>query len=210
MILIAVGALGTAWLEWSNPATLGRLEPTDRVVNALFHSVSLRSAGFDSIGVGSLVDESLFLAIGLMFIGGASGSTAGGVKINTVAVLLVASWSAVRSGPSATAFGRASRTSSSTAASRSSSSVWRGHSSSRSRSSRPAACPSSGSCSKASRHWARWASPPASTQFSPGGQLLLTAAMFVGRLGPLVLVLALAQRTRPVAHRPAVEPVRIG
>ena len=48
------------------------------------------------------------------------------------------------------------------------------------------------------------------TQFSPGGQLLLTAAMFVGRLGPLVLVLALAQRTRPVAHRPAVEPVRIG
>ena len=48
------------------------------------------------------------------------------------------------------------------------------------------------------------------TQFSPGGQLLLIAAMFVGRLGPLVLVLALAQRTRPVAHRPAVEPVRIG
>ena len=45
VILIAVGALGTAWLEWSNPATLGRLEPTDRVVNALFHSVSLRSAG---------------------------------------------------------------------------------------------------------------------------------------------------------------------
>jgi trk system potassium uptake protein TrkH len=48
------------------------------------------------------------------------------------------------------------------------------------------------------------------SRFSPGGQLLLTVAMFVGRLGPLVLVLALAQRTRPVTHRPAVEPVRIG
>ncbi len=136
VILIAVGALGTAMLEWSNPLTLGRLEPADRVVNALFHSVSLRSAGFDSLGVGSLVNESLFLAIGLMFIGGASGSTAGGVKINTVAVLLVASWSAVRSGPSATAFGRQHpATSSSTAASRSSSSASRGRSSLRSRSS---------------------------------------------------------------------------
>jgi Trk-type K+ transport system membrane component len=48
------------------------------------------------------------------------------------------------------------------------------------------------------------------SDFSPAGQLLLTAAMFVGRLGPLALVLALAQRTRPIAHRPAVEPVRIG
>ena len=58
VILITVGALGTALFEWSNPLTLGRLEPADRVVNALFHSVSLRSAGFESIGVGALVNES--------------------------------------------------------------------------------------------------------------------------------------------------------
>jgi trk system potassium uptake protein TrkH len=45
---------------------------------------------------------------------------------------------------------------------------------------------------------------------TPAAQLLLIAAMFIGRLGPLTLVLALAARARPVAHRPAVETVRIG
>jgi trk system potassium uptake protein len=211
VILISVGALGTAMLEWSNPLTLGRLEPADRVVNALFHSVSLRSAGFDSLGVGSLVDESLFLAIGLMFIGGASGSTAGGIKINTVAVLLVAAWSAVRSSPSATAFGRSIPQTI----------VYR--------------CVAifligvagafvlalalqlTGSLpflgvifESVSALSTSGVSTGLTSQFSPGGQLILVAAMFVGRLGPLVLVLALAQRTRPVTHRPAVEPVRIG
>jgi trk system potassium uptake protein TrkH len=44
----------------------------------------------------------------------------------------------------------------------------------------------------------------------PDTQLLLVAAMFIGRLGPLTLVLAIAARSRPVAHRPAVESVRIG
>jgi trk system potassium uptake protein TrkH len=45
---------------------------------------------------------------------------------------------------------------------------------------------------------------------APNAQLLLIAAMFIGRLGPLTLVLAIAARSRPVAHRPAVETVRIG
>ena len=61
VLLITVGAVGTAGLEWSNPGTLGPMQPTDKVVNALFHSVSLRSAGFDSIHVGSVLDESLLL-----------------------------------------------------------------------------------------------------------------------------------------------------
>jgi len=40
--------------------------------------------------------------------------------------------------------------------------------------------------------------------------VMLIVAMFIGRLGPLALVLALAQRSQPMTHRPAVEPVRIG
>jgi trk system potassium uptake protein TrkH len=47
-------------------------------------------------------------------------------------------------------------------------------------------------------------------ELTPTAQLLLVAAMFIGRLGPLTLVLALASRGRPVSHRPAVETVRIG
>jgi trk system potassium uptake protein TrkH len=45
---------------------------------------------------------------------------------------------------------------------------------------------------------------------APAAQLMLVGAMFIGRLGPLTLVLAIAARSRPVAHRPAVETVRIG
>ena len=101
VILIAVGALGTAVFEWSNPLTLGRLEPADRVVNAAvpFGEPAQRRVRVRCGRPAHSCDESLFLAIGLMFIGGASGSTAGGIKINTVAVLLVASWSAVRTRP---------------------------------------------------------------------------------------------------------------
>jgi trk system potassium uptake protein TrkH len=211
VILIAVGTLGTAVFEWSNPLTLGRLDPADRVINALFHSVSLRSAGFDSLGAGSLVDESLFLAIGLMFIGGASGSTAGGIKINTVAVLLVASWSAVRTTPSAIAFGRRIPNVI----------VYRcvaiflvgvtGAFVLALALQLTGSLPFLGVLFEAvSALSTSGMSTGLTTQFSTGGELMLIAAMFVGRLGPLVLVLALAQRTRPVAHRPAVEPVRIG
>ena len=210
VILIAVGALGTAGSSGRTRDPRAARARGPRRQRALpLGEPAQRRVRF--VGVGSLVNESLFLAIGLMFIGGASGSTAGGIKINTVAVLLVASWSAVRSGPSATAFGRSipnvivyrcvaifligiagafvlALALQLTGRRRS----WE-------------------SCSKACRRWApSGVSTGLTTRFSPGGQLLLTVAMFVGRLGPLVLVLALAQRTRPVTHRPAVEPVRIG
>ena len=211
VLLIAIGALGTAGLEWRNPGTLGPMDPGDKVINALFHSVSLRSAGFDSIGVGSLLDESLLLAIGLMFVGGASGSTAGGVKINTLAVAIVASWSAVRGGSNPAAFGRripeiivfrAMAILIITAVGAFGLAL---------------ALQLTGSqpflgvlFEGVSALGTVGVSTGLTGNFSPAGQLLLTVAMFVGRLGPLALVLALAARTRPVAHRPAVEPVRIG
>jgi trk system potassium uptake protein TrkH len=211
VVLIVIGAVGTASLEWTNPGTLGLMEPTDKVVNALFHSVSLRSAGFDSIHVGDVFDESLLLAIGLMFIGGASGSTAGGVKINTVAVAIVASWSAIRGTPTPAAFGRRVPEVI----------VYRAMAiliiAVLGAFGLALALQLTGSqpfldvlFEGVSALGTVGVSTGLTSDFSPAGQLLLTAAMFVGRLGPLALVLALAQRTRPIAHRPAVEPVRIG
>ena len=211
VVLLAVGAVGTATLEWRNPGTLGPLNPTDKVVNALFHSASLRSAGFDSIGLGSLLDESLLLAIGLMFIGGASGSTAGGVKINAVAVAIVASWSAVRGGSTPAAFGRRIPDVI----------VYRAMAilivATVGAFGLALALQLTGShpfldvlFEGVSALGTVGVSTGLTSDFSPAGELLLVAAMFVGRLGPLALVLALAQRTRPVTHRPAVEPVRIG
>jgi trk system potassium uptake protein len=211
VVLLVGGAIATAAIEWSNPETLGRMAPVDRVVNAAFHSASLRSAGFDSVHVGGLLDESLVIGLALMFIGGASGSTAGGIKLNTVAVLIVATASAARGDPSATAFGRRVEHLV----------VYRAVA--------VVLVAIAGAFALAlaleltgtydfldvtfeavSALSTAGVSTGVTTQLSPVGQLLLVAAMFVGRLGPLTLVLALVARGRPVAYRPAVEAVRIG
>ena len=82
--------------EFTNEATLGSLPPGLKLANAAFQAVVPRTVGFSSVDVGSLRDFTLFFMAGLMFIGGASGSTAGGIKVNTLGVLLFAVWSAIR------------------------------------------------------------------------------------------------------------------
>ena len=89
-ILILGGALFFLMEEYSNPATLGNMPLWQKCVNALFQSVTLRTAGFDALGQGGLQDSSKALSVILMLIGGSSGSTAGGLKTATVAVLLLA------------------------------------------------------------------------------------------------------------------------
>lgn len=61
-----------------------------KIYNALFQSITLRTAGFDAVGQGGLSDTSKAFSCILMLIGGSSGSTAGGLKTATVAVLLLA------------------------------------------------------------------------------------------------------------------------
>lgn len=87
--LILGGAVFFLGVEWDNPATLGSMPWWKKLLNALFQSVTLRTAGFDSIGQGGLRDSSLAMACILMLIGGSSGSTAGGLKTSTVGVLLL-------------------------------------------------------------------------------------------------------------------------
>lgn len=93
LVLTTTGALiliGWAILfavEWQNPATLGNMPLGDKVMNALFQSVTFRTAGFSAIDQGGLRDTSQALGCVLMLIGGSSGSTAGGIKTVTVAVL---------------------------------------------------------------------------------------------------------------------------
>ena len=76
--------------EYGNPATLGNMPLGQKLYNALFQSVTLRTAGFDALGQGGLSDTSKAFSSILMLIGGSSGSTAGGLKTATVAVLLLA------------------------------------------------------------------------------------------------------------------------
>ena len=84
-ILLAGGWLMYVLLEWEN--ALGELPGWGRLLNALFMSVSARTAGFNSVDYEHAADSSNFITILLMSIGGSPGSTAGGLKTTTVAVI---------------------------------------------------------------------------------------------------------------------------
>ena len=79
-VLIVGGAAALLAFEWQNPATLGSLPPAQRGLNALFESVSFRTAGISTVPMDRLTDPSLLTAIVLMFIGGASGRQPAGSR----------------------------------------------------------------------------------------------------------------------------------
>ncbi|MGK3954074.1 TrkH family potassium uptake protein [Microbacterium sp. I2] len=85
--LLVAGTVYIGVIEWSNPATLGRLDPWARVLAAFFQSVQTRTAGFNSVDIGALHDETWLGMDVLMFIGAGPASTAGGIKVTTFAVL---------------------------------------------------------------------------------------------------------------------------
>jgi len=105
-ILFGTGFLTTLVFEWNNAATLGALEWGHRLANAAFHSVMLRSGGLNSVDVGAMRDETLTVGYALMFVGGGSAGTGGGVRVSTVVVLALVVWSVARGEPDASAFGR--------------------------------------------------------------------------------------------------------
>lgn len=88
--LLLIGFIAVLIAEWNNRATLGPMPVWQKVVNALFQSVTLRTAGFDAMGQGALKPITKLISILLMIVGGCSGSTAGGIKVGTVCVLLLA------------------------------------------------------------------------------------------------------------------------
>ena len=88
--LILLGGVFFAWAEWYNPATLGDMPLWQRPLNALFQSVTLRTAGYATFDQAGLQDSSAVMSILLMLVGGSSGSTAGGVKTVTMGILLLA------------------------------------------------------------------------------------------------------------------------
>ena len=87
IVLLLIGWVGTCILEWNNPATLGSMSLADKLLNGFFQSVTIRTAGFAAIDQGALTDAGKAVSMMIMIMGGASGSTAGGIKIVTVVVL---------------------------------------------------------------------------------------------------------------------------
>ena len=105
-VLLLVGTVGFLASEYKNPATLGPLPVQEKVVTSIFESVSGRTAGFTTVDFSKTEQHTNFFFTSLMFVGGASASVAGGIKVNTLAVVLVAVLSTMRGRSQATAFGR--------------------------------------------------------------------------------------------------------
>ena len=95
-ILFALGAIAILVLEWSNAETLGAQDPGTRPLTALFMSAMTRSGGFTTIDISELSGASLLVVDMLMFVGGGSASTAGGIKVTTLAVLFLAALAEAR------------------------------------------------------------------------------------------------------------------
>ena len=199
-------------VEWRNPATLGALPLVERPAAAAFQALTPRTAGFTTLDLeGYRVPSTVFTML-LMFVGGSPGSTAGGVKTTTFAVLVLVAVAAARGRGRVTALGRTIDPSTVTKA---------------------AALATLGALlivaaitvltltdpglpalavifESVSAFGTVGLSLGVTSEFSAAGKLVLVALMFVGRVGLLTVALALAaDDTRPAARYPR-EDVIVG
>ena len=217
LLLWLVGGAAMFLFELRNTATLGGLPLLDQMGNALFQSVTSRTAGFSTMDFGLTRSATDFTYMFLMFIGGASASTAGGIKVNTAMVLLIAAWASLQGRNHPEAFKRelpyrlvaramavlvlalmalfviiitlaiAEERQLSSGAFQFQDLMFEAFS----------ALGTTG------------LSTGVTSALSPAGQLIITLAMYVGRVGPLAIVLGLAFRERRAVYRYTQESIRI-
>ena len=94
--LVVGGTLLMFLFEHNNPQTISKMSFINKLTNSFFASVTPRTAGFNSISTSGMTTAGQFLTIILMFIGGSPGSTAGGIKTTTIGVLIVTVVSVIR------------------------------------------------------------------------------------------------------------------
>ena len=208
--LVVLGALALLFTERTNPFTLGAMDIGPRVLNAFFLSIT-RTGGFSSVEIGQMTEDGLLVLMALMFIGGAAGSTAGGIKVQTFSLLFFAIISSVRGRSDVEAFRRRVPVTN----------IMRAQSvallvialvfvvffslnvTERFEFSRVLF-----------EAFSAVGTVGLSTGITPettaGGRVILILAMFIGRLGPLTLALALAAREVRTGYRWAEETVKIG
>jgi trk system potassium uptake protein TrkH len=106
LFLIGAGTLGILLLEADNPATLAGLPWSEKVLASYFQAVTPRTAGFSTLPIGQMREATLWLLIGLMFVGASPGSTGGGIKTTTFATLLAMVATILSGKEQTTVFGR--------------------------------------------------------------------------------------------------------
>jgi trk system potassium uptake protein TrkH len=93
-------------MEYGNENSLGPMSVPQKIMNAFFYSASARTAGFSTLSLGTFGFHTLVFIMALMFIGGVAGSTAGGIKVNTFATLILTMRSYIMGQSRVHAFGR--------------------------------------------------------------------------------------------------------
>jgi trk system potassium uptake protein len=83
-------------IEWTNPKTLGGLSLQGKALASFFHSVTPRTAGYNTLNLADMYSATLFFTVLLMFVGASPSSTGGGIKTTTLATILLAVWSMIR------------------------------------------------------------------------------------------------------------------
>jgi trk system potassium uptake protein TrkH len=205
--LLAGGAAAFLALEWYNPRTLGPLSIADRVLAAWFQSVTARTAGFNTIDIGAMTAPALFVMMALMFIGASPGSTGGGVKTTTFSITLAALWATVRGADDTVIFRR--RLAAETVAKAFfisliafvalNSVAWlvllfEG------RDLLKTLFETTSAFGTVGLSMGEQGAPVSlSAFFSPVGKVLIMAMMFIGRVGPLTLAIAVAKRSKAQA-----------
>jgi len=218
-ILTILGTLTLLGGEYNNPDTLAPMKFHEKITSSVFNSVSGRTAGFETFEFANLEQHTSLWYILLMFIGGASGSTAGGIKVTTVAILIAAVITSLTNRSHIVAFKREIPSSSvnlalsvsllSLAAVAISALILTilGSSTVNNPDSAPflsilfdavSAYSTNGLSSGGLEHVGRW------------GELVVIITMFVGRLGPLTLALVLFRREPNELYRYPSEEVTIG
>jgi Trk-type K+ transport system membrane component len=106
LALVVFGSVLVAAFEWTNPDTFKPLDWAGTILASLFAGVMPRSGGFSTVDVGEMHEGTWLLMDALMFAGGGSASTAGGIKVTTLAVMLLAIVAEARGDRDVEAFGR--------------------------------------------------------------------------------------------------------
>lgn len=106
LILLVAGTFAWGFLEWENERTISDLSVADKTIHALFASVMTRSGGFNLVDQNDMTSTTMLLTDALMFAGGGSASTAGGIKVTTIAVMFLAIVAEARGDSDVRAWGR--------------------------------------------------------------------------------------------------------
>ncbi|MEW9052454.1 MAG: TrkH family potassium uptake protein [Neobacillus sp.] len=211
VILNVLGTILVFVLEYNNPGTLGDLSFKDKLLGAFFHGVVPRTAGFNSLNMPDLTQSTQLITMLLMFIGGGSGGTAGGIKVTTFVILILAVWTLIRGRNEVNVFGKRLPNDI----------IFRAFSITLYSTALIAVFLFILTITEEaplniilfeviSAFGTVGMSLGLTTDLSPIGKILISLLMFMGRVGPLTIAFALARANKKLPYKYAEEKVMIG